>query len=75
MNLYAFNPLKQNDKQEVITPVAFNLVLSLPEQLLKRLDKVGYELVKRYGIAGCSDKQRHHIAIVHLLKKHTLRLR
>lgn len=43
MNLYAFNPLKQNDKQEVITPVAFNLVLSLPEQLLKRLDKVGYD--------------------------------
>lgn len=43
MNLYAFNPLKQNDKQEVLTPVAFNLVLSLPEQLLKRLDKVGYD--------------------------------
>jgi hypothetical protein len=39
MNLYAFNPLKQNDKQEVLTPVAFNLVLSLPEQLLKRLDR------------------------------------
>ncbi|ENM8058427.1 hypothetical protein AB8108_002924 [Klebsiella pneumoniae] len=73
MNLYAFNPLKQNDKQEVLTPVAFNLVLSLPEQLLKRLDKVSYELVKRYGIAGCSDKQRHHIAIVHLLEKHTFR--
>ncbi|HGV3499315.1 hypothetical protein AE07_01788 [Enterobacter cloacae BWH 43] len=73
MNLYAFNPLKQNDKQEVLTPVSFNLVLSLPEQLLKRLDKVGYELVNRYGIAGCGDKQRHHIAIVHLLEKHTLR--
>ncbi|MDM7011531.1 hypothetical protein, partial [Klebsiella michiganensis] len=48
---------------------AFNLVSSLPEQLLKRLDKVSYELVKRYGIAGCSDKQRHHIAVVHLLEK------
>ncbi|MEE7530151.1 hypothetical protein IV503_00710 [Klebsiella huaxiensis] len=68
MNLYAFNPLKQNDKQEVLTPVAFNLVLSLPEQLLKRLDRVSYELVKRYDIAGCGDKQRHHIALAHLLE-------
>jgi hypothetical protein len=59
--------LKVSLRGDELTP--FNLVLSLPEQLLKRLDKVSYELVKRYGIAGCSDKQRHHIAVVHLLEK------
>lgn len=45
-----------------------NIILKLSGKALSRLDEIGYELVKKYRLAGYSPERIRMIALSHLLE-------
>ncbi|ENZ8362982.1 hypothetical protein ACHA6J_003509 [Klebsiella pneumoniae] len=45
-----------------------NIIVKLSEKALNRLDEIGYELVKKYRLAGYSPERIRMIALSHLLE-------
>lgn len=45
-----------------------NIIVKLSEAALESLDRVGYELVKKYRLAGYTQEQIRMIALSHILE-------
>lgn len=45
-----------------------NIIVKLSDKALNRLDEIGYELVKKYRLAGYSPERIRMIALSHLLE-------
>lgn len=82
-NLFGWFSLSQKDKPQIARVTASaarapfhceggdnrnNIIVKLSEAALDNLDRIGYELVKKYRLAGYTQERIRMIALSHLLE-------